>query len=109
MRKAAKALEEDQKARQRWEQEVRERLLSDELAVKVEDTLLDHIAGSTSALTDELIALVRGSIFGEAEPQGKAQGHVCDPERPCEPNDHLCKNYLSSGEAEPVEEVEERG
>lgn len=23
------------------------------------------------------------------------QGHECDPDRPCEPNDHLCKNYLA--------------
>lgn len=28
------------------------------------------------------------------------EGHVCDPERPCEPNDHLCKNAPGSEEGD---------
>lgn len=90
--------------RKQWEQEVRERLLSAINAVK-QEAMEDGVTAGIGAA--ERIRQEVEDTLGEAEPVGSGEGHVCDPERPCEPNDHLCKNYLRSkqrSEAEPVEE-----
>lgn len=88
-----------EEARQRWEQEVGERLelgKQTRMLTYAADCIRGGFPGFAESLHELKIRL--NSLFGkfgEAEPVVD-KGHTCDPERPCEPNDHLCKNYLQS-------------
>jgi hypothetical protein len=51
-----------------------------------------------SGLFDNLVALRCAAAILDPDPGTTSkEGHVCDPERPCEPNDHLCKNARAEG------------
>ena len=57
-----------------------------------------------TVMLDEHNAAANGYCLGcqDCRPE---EGHICDPDHPCEPNDHICKNYVAkkkeSGQTDP--------
>jgi hypothetical protein len=71
--------------------------MAEELAERVNQELGDYTAYSSAM---ELVHEAEATL----DPSGKQKhGHVCEPERPCEPNDHLCANYPSGEDCAPCE------
>lgn len=103
--------------RQRWEQEVRERLEAEAKALRdLSDSVMKHDTGKASRLRDEAVALEKALVFlrGEAEPFAEIDADDLDRARE-DPNvqgvqaaadKHMAtlrEEGRIDGEAEPVE------
>lgn len=83
--------------RKRWEEEVRERLLSEETIHSLTQEIVEGSFGEVISLpyitVKDAVSSRVASLFPDTE-----EGHVCDSENPCEPNDHLCRRVRADTE-----------